>query len=383
MKKTRIYLLLLAVMALAATGCQNDETDFSKYINGGGTEEITDKVTTISIVYNGLTASATGDTEGYVTISGADVTVNTGTATDSLVLVVSGQTNDGSLLVWRERKYRIRLNGVTMTNMNGPAINNQCGKMLYLEVVDGTTNLLSDGTAYDETDAYQQKGALFSEGQICLIGKGQLTVTGTTKNAIACDDYMIIDDSLTLIATSTTGNGIKVNEGIWINSGTLDISVTANGARGIRCDSVMVINGGDITIKTTGNCVYDEEESDYSSAACIKCDCRFTMTGGSLTMTSSGDGGKGINCAADVVFSGGTLVSSTTGGNDDGKPKAVKGDKGIIVKGGSFTASVKKSWACDNGYSSEDESDQAAHCVTVEGAPSTKILTKKSVKIKY
>ena len=77
------------------------------------------------------------------------------------------------------------------------------------------------------------------------------------------------------------------------------------------------------------------------------------------------------------------LVSSTTGGNDDGKPKAVKGDKGIIVKGGSFTASVKKSWACDNGYSSEDESDQAAHCVTVEGAPSTKILTKKSVKIKY
>ena len=98
MKKTRIYLLLLAVMALAATGCQNDDTDFSKYINGGGTEEITDKVTTISIVYNGLTASATGDTEGYVTISGADVTVNTGTATDSLVLVVSGQTNDGSLL---------------------------------------------------------------------------------------------------------------------------------------------------------------------------------------------------------------------------------------------------------------------------------------------
>lgn len=384
MSKKIFFMMLIGLLTGVVTGCKNDDTDFSKYINGENEETDSVNIVTIDIVYNGNSVTVTGDTRNYVTTNGADVVVNTGTATDSLVLSVSGQTADGSLLVMREKKYRLCLNNVDITNDNGPAINNQCGKMLYLEVVDGTTNRLADGTAYDETVSYQQKGAFFSEGQICFCGKGSLSVTGNCKNAIASDDYIIIDDNVTLTATSSTGHGIKVNDGIWINNGKLDISVTADAARGIRCDSVVVITGGDITINTTGDCVYDEEASDYSSAACIKCDRRFTMTGGTLTMTSSGDGGKGINCDEDVVFSGGTLVATTTGGNDDGKPKAVKGNTGITVSGGSFTAKVNKSWACDNGYSNDnDESDQAAHCVTVVGSPSTKMLSKKSVKIVF
>ena len=371
--------ILIAIATLAFIGCQNDDTDFSAYTSGE-----TSTASIIYITYSGTSVSVSGDNNNYVTTSGADVIVNTSSDTDSLLLVLSGSTTDGSLLVYRQKKFGIRLNGVSIHNADGPAINNQCGKSLYLEVVSGTTNTLTDGTSYTEQE-YDQKGALFSEGQIYLSGTGTLNIIGNSKHAFACDDYIVINDNVTLNVNSTSGNGIKVNDGLWINNGTIDISVTADAARGIKCDSVVVVSGGTTTITTEGDCVYDETEADYSSAACIKCDYPFTMTGGTLTMTSSGDGGKGINCAADIMFSGGTLVATTTGGNDEGKPKAIKSDTGIIVSGGSFTATVKKSWACDNGYEDDTLSDAelALKRITVVGSPTTASIAKKSVIISY
>ncbi len=370
MKKYMIYMLLLTA---AFTSCQNDDTDFSAYING---ESSTNNI--IYIAYNGSSVTVTGDNKSYVTTSGADVTVNTGTDTDSLLLVLSGSTSDGSLLIYREKKFGIRLNGVTIHNADGAAINNQCGKSLYLEIVDGTSNTLSDGTSYTE-QSYQQKGAFFSEGQTIISGGGSLTVTGNTYHAFACDDYIVVDDDVELNIASSTGHGIKVNEGFWMNAGDVTVDVSGDACKGIKNDSVTVITGGTLVVNTTGECVYDETEADYSSAACIKSGYQFLMTGGTVTLTSSGDGGKGINCDQDVVFSGGTLTVTTTGGNDYGKPKGIKGDTGITVSGGSFTVNVNKSWACDNGTDSDDPADH----LTVSGSPSSASIEKKAVEIIY
>ena len=380
MKKLFFSLSLLAFVAGLFSACENDDTDFSAYINGTATS-----VSTIYITYNGTSATVTGTDNAEVTISGAHVTINTGSNADSLLLVLSGSTTDGSLLVYRQRKYGLRLNGVSITNPAGPAINNQCGKSLYVEVAAGTTNSLSDGTAYTE-QSYDQKGTLFSEGQIIFSGTGELAVNGNCKHAIACDDYIVFDEA-TLTAATTTGSGIKVNDGLWINGGTLSISTTATGGRGIRCDSVVVVSGGTTTITTSGGCKIEtvDGQPDTTSAACIRCDYPFTMTGGALTMTSSGDGGKGINCSQDIVVSGGTFVAQTTGGNDQGKPKAVKSDTGIIVSGGSFTARVSKSWACDNGYEDDTLSDSelAQKRITIKGTPTTAKIAKKEVNVSF
>ena len=363
-------IITICMLALGLAACQNDDTDFSAYT--GGTMSTAN---VIYIFYNGTTATVSGDENNYVTINGADVTVNTGAASDSLLLVLSGSTSDGSLLIYRERKFGIKLAGVSIHNNDGPAINNQCGKSLYVEVVSGTTNTLTDGTSYTE-QTYQQKGALFSEGQIYFYGSGTLNVTGNTKNAIACDDYIVVDEA-SITATSSTGHGIKVNDGFWMNSGTLTVDVTGDGCKGISNDSITVISGGTMAITTSGDCVYDAEAADYSSAACIKSDYQFKMTGGMVTLVSSGDGGKGINCDEDVVFSGGTLDVTTTGGNEEAKPKGVKGDTGITVSGGLFKVSVNKSWACDNGT----DSDTPADHVTVVGTPTSSTIEKKSVEI--
>ena len=374
MKKILYGLMAVALMS----ACQNDDTDFSEYINGEKSS-----VSTIYITYNETSVDVTGDSKGYVTTNGADVTVNAENSSDSLLLVLSGSTTDGSLLVYRQQQYGIKLNGVSIKNNDGPAINNQCGKWLYLDVADGTTNTLTDGTSYTDIvvngTTIDQKGCLFSEGQVYVKGTGKLAITGNCKHGFASDDYIVIDDNVTLNVYSSAGNGIKVNDGLWINNGNIGISVTADAARGIKCDSVVVISGGSTTISTSGDCVYDTEVQDYSSAACIKCESQFTMTAGTLKLISSGDGGKGINCAADVVFSGGELIAKTTGSNDNGKPKAIKSDTGIIVSGGSFSAYVNKSWACDNGSDSEEPADH----ITVKGSPKTQNITKKTVEITY
>jgi hypothetical protein len=103
------------------------------------------------------------------------------------------------------------------------------------------------------------------------------------------------------------------------------------------------------------------------------------MSGGTLTVTSSGDGGKGINSSQNVEVSGGTLTVKTTGSNDDGKPKGIKSDTAIIVSGGSFSVEVKKSWACDNGTDSETPDDH----LTIVGTPASKKVEKKKVTVKF
>ena len=392
MKTTSLIPSLLALLlaAIFVTSCQTDDTDFSQYTYEGSEtsgDDDSDDATivsddTISIAWNGSSVTVTGDERGCVTANGADVTVNDTSTTIALTLVLSGSTADGSLLVYRQKKYTMLLNGVDITNLDGPAINNQCSKSLYVICADGTTNTLTDGTSY-ATQTYQQKGTLFSEGQIYFSGAGTLNVSGNCVNAIACDDYITILSDINInTMTSTNGtNGIKANDGMFINGGTLSIDVASDGGRGINCDARTVISGGDITINTSGDCLIETINGvqDTTSAAGIKSDSLFTMTGGELTITCTGDGGKGIRCNENVEISGGTLVVRTTGSNDIGKPKAIKSDTGIIISGGSLTATVKKSWALDNGTDSETPADR----ITVQGTPTTASIEKKSVIITF
>lgn len=373
MKKQKLFItVLMGLLILGLGACEKDDTeDFSGYINNpeipddpedpDNPSTPSDTVVaagsdTIYIVYNGGTATVTNDTHGYVSVSGADVTVNALEADTTMLLVLSGSTDDGSLLVYRAKPFTLRLNGVSITNPDGPAINNQCSKWLYVDIADGTENTLTDGESYTE-QPFDQKGTFFSEGQMQFLGTGTLTVNGNAKNGIACDDYIVID------------------------GGKLVIDVKSKGGRGIKVNESVTINGGSTTITTSGDCKIENVDGvrDTTSAAGIKCDSLFTMSGGTLVINSSGDGGKGINCSDVVEFKGGVLTIKTTGSNDVAKPKAVKGDKGIIVSGGSFKATVSKSWACDNGTDSEDPNKH----VTVLGSPTTCSLGKKSVVIQY
>ena len=126
---------------------------------------------TIYITYNGSSASYEGNVSGVsIAISGADVTVTSTTAGVNYVL--SGSSTEGSFKMASgddNKKFELTLAGLSLNNSDGPAINIQAGKRVYVVLKDGTTNHLSDGTSY-ASSTEDQKGTLFSEGQLLFSG---------------------------------------------------------------------------------------------------------------------------------------------------------------------------------------------------------------------
>ena len=284
----------------------------------------------ITLVWSDSSVEVTGDEKNIVSVSGTDVTIdNTGTS-EKVKYELSGSCSDGSLKIYSKNKQALYLNGLSLTNPDGAAINNQ-GKKRCFVVVSGN-NSLADGSAasYSPTDEEDLKAVFFSEGQLIFSGSGSLSITANNqqgKAALTSDDYIrLVEDapSLTVTSGSQAGHGIRGKDYIHIGGGTVKASVAAAMKKGFSSDSLVVITGGTTTINVTGGTAYDSEDKDYSGSAGIKADYAFKMTGGTVHITNSGAGGKGLRVGGSAekgvyIFtseiSGGTLDIQTTGSN--------------------------------------------------------------------
>lgn len=291
---------------------------------------------TVSITFSGNSAAVGTLPDGITaTVDGADVVVNS--TVGGVNYVVSGSTTDGMLKIYSEKKYQLTLNGIDITNLDGPAVNLQSGKRCYVVLTDGTVNTLTDGTSYAESEE-DQKGALFSEGELLFSGSGKLRVYGNTKHGIASDDYILFRPGNNVYVHSTAGNCIKANDGIFVRGGVINVETSATAAKGLSSDADIVVSGGRITAITTGNGEYDTDEQDCSGAAGMKADGSLTISGGAVYCKSTGSGGKGINVDGEATLSGGTVRVITTGGtftygSTDSKPKGIKVDGNLYLSG--------------------------------------------------
>ena len=290
----------------------------------------------LEVVYSGSSATVTGSVSGVdVTVEGADVTVNS--TAKKVEYKLSGTSTDGRFKIYSEKKFKLSLNSLSLTNNDGAPINIQSGKRAFV-VLNGT-NSLKDGSSYNTTDGEDEKGCFFSEGQMIFSGSGTLNVTGNCKHGIASDDYLRFRPGNVINVTASKGNGLKANDAVKIEGGVLNISVSGTAKKGISCDSIVVVNGGRTTILTSGGGEWDSSENDVSAAAGIKADDNFEMTKGELFIKSTGAGGKGISSDIDVNISGGTLKVITTGaqykyGSYDSKAKGIKADGNLNISGG-------------------------------------------------
>lgn len=296
---------------------------------------------TIYITYNGSSAESNGTVPGVsVDIDGADVTVTSTAAGVNYVL--SGTTDEGTFKMATgtdDKKFRLTLAGVNIHNSDGPAINIQTGKRVYIVAEQGTTNRLSDGGSF-ASSTEDQKGTLFSEGQLLFSGKGKLTVQAKAKAGIASDDYILIRPNTNIAVTATTGNGIKSNDGIDIRGGVVNVEVSGAAAKALSTDGHYTQSGGRVTAVTTGAAVYDQDEKDVSGAAGVKADSTITIKGGQLLVKSTGAGGKGISGDQAIIIDDGVVKAVTTGktytysSSLDSKPKGIKADGNLQVNGG-------------------------------------------------
>jgi hypothetical protein len=243
--------------------------------------------------------------------------------------------------VYGAKKQAIVLNGVSITNPDGAAINNQNKKRTYVAVYG--TNTLSDGAsaAYEKVNDEDHKAVFFSESQLIFSGNGMLTVNALNANGkagISSDDYIRLMNNPTIKvnAGSSAGNGLKGKDFVQLSNGSLVVSIAAAMAKGISTDDYVLVEGGTHMVTSTGGVAYDDEDAEYTGTSCVKADNFFAMTGGTLTLKNTGDGGKGIRAGSydfdetnhmlsDSYITGGSLNINVTGREvNDVSAKGVK-----------------------------------------------------------
>lgn len=329
----------------------------------------------VNVVYSEGSASVTiaGNVAQYVdaTVSGAHVTITQSDAVtndlikdgtmNEIIYSLCGEASDGSLTLAGSAKCEVDLNGLTLTNPNGAPINITNGKRIAMSVKKGTTNTLKDGAA--STD----KACLYCKGHLELKGKGTLNVyaygsaahgiksgdytemknctvnvLAATKDGLSCNEYFLMtsgtlnisgtgDDGIqcdidndegTPIAATDAAEGGHEDEdtgNIYLEGGTINISVTADATKGIKAEGDMIISEADsatpltVTVNTSGGGLWDSTKVKTKAASCLGADGNMTISGGTLNLTSTGAGGKGINVDGNFTATGGTTTINTSG----------------------------------------------------------------------
>ncbi|MBQ7690417.1 MAG: carbohydrate-binding domain-containing protein [Muribaculaceae bacterium] len=258
------------------------------------------------------------------------------------IYTLQGATENGSFYMDGSYKMTLKLNGLTLTNPDSAAINIRDGKRIEVQVADGTTNTLVDGSNGE------QKACFAVKGHTEFKGTGTLNLTGNTAHAFWGKEYVEVKKTAgTINVLKAVGDGFNVNQyfkqnggtininnvgddgiqvsfktdddgnveedtdntgSVTINGGTLDITTTGSGVKGIKAAEDVNISGGTITITQTGS--LDTSGSSLSYSTGVKADSDINITGGTITVNNTAEGGKGLSADGNLSIdeSAGTTV---------------------------------------------------------------------------
>lgn len=289
--------------------------------------------TIVNIVFSENDVTVTGDIP--YTKNGAHLTINS--LSSKVGYIVSGKSNNGSLKIYSEKKFQLMLSGLDLTNPSGPAINIQTGKTIYFTIDENTTNHLCDGETYNAPAVADedQKGTLFSEGQLVFDGTGTLNITSLGGHGVCSDDYIRIRSGNINIVQAAK-DGFHTNEKFIVGrTKTASPTITVNATNdGIDCGKGdVIIDAGKLELTTGGEAIkVSNEDADPLVAASatinggyirftttgekssgIKTEGAYKQTGGIIHGTVEGDGAKIINCDNNITFTNGKLIGIAEG----------------------------------------------------------------------
>ena len=311
---------------------------------------------TVSIQF-GTTITITNPLESAgVTVRqvNGDVTVTSTIA--EVEYLISGATLNGSLKIYSDKKFKLTLNGATITNSDGPAINIQSKKRAFVVLNENTTSTLTDGTSYVASGDEDMKSTLFSEGQLIFSGTGTLNVKGNYKHAICSDDYIRMISGI-INVTGAASDGIHSNDAFIADGGTLSITTSGDG---IQCEEgFIVINKGSFAINVADKAITANWDTDTSidpyvtinggifvinslAGEGIESKSTLTINNGDFTIKTADDG---LNAGTKLNINGGNLYvySTSNDGIDSNGPMTVTGGKIISIG----AASPEEGFDCD------------------------------------
>ena len=341
----------------------------------------TSRIITITFNETGVKTSTlpTGIT---ATINGGHIVINS--TLGKIGYRVNGTCSNGSLKIYSDKKFQIMMQSLNLTNPQGPAINIQSGKTVYLTLLTNSNNTLCDGAEYNAPtvgnngEEEDQKGTLFSEGQIIFNGTGTLNVTSHGGHAICSDDYIRIRGG-NINILSAAKDGFRTKEKFIIGrteaySPTITINATSNG---IECsEGTLTIEAGKLNITAGGEAIkveYEEAVPDPAvipdayikggyikltttgeKSSAIQTTRNYTQSGGIIEATVNGNGSKIINCDGDATFSGGKLTGFANGtvSSDETSAGGIKCAGNITISDSKVAIDCKgkgaKAINCDN-----------------------------------
>ena len=299
-----------------------------------------DESTASKISLQGTTATASG--EG-VTVNGSTVEI-----TKAGTYIVEGTASKVQLKVaaGKEDEVQIVFKNATLKNTEAPLLVDTAKKVI-LTLADGTKNEVVDESASTV------KGAIYSDSDLTIKGKGSLTVTGAASNAIKSKDGIRIVDAT--ITTTAKKHGIAANDFINVSGATLNLTADEDGIHSDNEDDVLLgniylvntnitVNAGDDGINASNTLLIDEGAAIDVQKSEEGLEARLIhQVGGTITVKSSDDG---LN-AKDW-----TLESSDEQGPGQQK-KTVKaeaanaknldqaGDVKIVIDGGALTVDAE------------------------------------------
>ncbi|MBO4723067.1 MAG: carbohydrate-binding domain-containing protein [Muribaculaceae bacterium] len=295
---------------------------------------------TVDVAYSGNTATmiVAGNIAKNMTatVNGAHVVaLQDADVTNEIIYTLSGSSTNGSFYQDGELKITVVLNGLTLNNPDGAAINIRDGKRIAVELAEGTTNTLTDGANGD------QKGCFAVKGHTEFKGGGILNITGNAKNAFWGKEYVEIKKTvgeINILGAVADGfninqyyqqNGGKVtiknvgDDGIQVSyetddndqiiedeentgevtlkDGTLDMTISNNnGGKGVKAVSNFIMLKGTFKVVQSGNLVAGDGDVDYGT--CVKAGGDILIHGGTIDFTNTAQGGKGLNADGTITI---------------------------------------------------------------------------------
>lgn len=149
---------------------------------------------------------------GYVVVENLETSEDADDARGKVTYLLKGTCNNGQLKVYSHKKFMLKFAGLELTCPDGPAISIQKKKRCFVYCEEGTVNVLTDGAVYasdaTEEPLEDEKGCLFSEGQLLFCGKGQLTVHGLHGHGIASDEYIHVHSGCNILVREAAKDGL-------------------------------------------------------------------------------------------------------------------------------------------------------------------------------
>lgn len=189
--------------------------------------------------------------------TGADVTVVADADAD-VVYRLSGTTADGSVSIASAGNFTLELDGVSITNADGAAIELKSQSTATVRLCSGTTSILADASAFAAVAGLNEKACLYSEGAINFEGDGSLSIVANQINGVLAKKSVELKDA-TIACTSYFADALNVAS-LRIASGELVAQGGDKSGSSVACAGSFIIDGGKI-VGIAGNCSEPTEKA--------------------------------------------------------------------------------------------------------------------------